>query len=178
MTIYFTASQSQRKLYGENYLKIISILEKMGHKVIDLSSKKDQVGHYKNIIRRISDVDLVIAEVTYPSTVNIGHEITLALDKGKTVVGLYLTGKISPFLEGLKSDKFIYTEYSPDTLEETLKETLDYAKQNADTRFNFLIPSSLLEYLNWVAQNRHLPRSVYLRKLIESDMTKNKHYKP
>lgn len=188
MRIYFTASVLQKDIYGDNYDRIVAYLESKGHEIIhehitarslasiDKLSEDDNKQHYKKVQKWISDCDLIVAEVSFPSTLNVGHEITIALDKGKTVVALYSQGKVSTFFQAIKSDKLIYQEYTKDTLESILEEGLEYAQGNADTRFNFIVPRSILDYLDWVSQHKNLPRSVYLRNLIEQDMKKNKEY--
>lgn len=188
--MYFAASTYQKDQYRENYKKIVSLLELSGNKILNKSvvnlelkdfeklSDENRIEYYKKVLQWISNSDIVIAEVSFPSTLNIGHEVTLALEKGKPVIGLYLKGKESASFKGIKLDKFVYQEYSLDNLEEVLNESLDYIQGVSDTRFNFLISPSLLEYLDWVAQHRKLPRSVYLRRLIEADMAKNRDYTP
>jgi hypothetical protein len=188
MNIYFTASISQREIYGDYYNKIINQLTKLGHKVIhehitehtpetiSKVSKEGRIKYYKQVQKWISNADLVVAELSSPSTLNVGHEVSMALEKNKPVIGLFLQGRESAFLEGNKSDKFIYQEYTPQTLVNALREGLEYVQGNSDTRFNFIVPHKILEYLDWVALHKNLPRSVYLRNLIENDMRKNKDY--
>ena len=188
MNIYFTASVSQRDSYGKEYQVITNLLKKLGHKVVHEhvtssslkevynSSHEENEKYYHQVQKWISEADIVVAEISYPSTLNIGHEVTLALDKSKPVIGLYRTGKGSAFFEGIKSEKFVYEEYTPQTLEKVLEDAVNFASESADTRFNFLIPSRLLDYLDWVAKNQNTPRSVYLRNLIEGDLAKNKKY--
>lgn len=57
-----------------------------------------------------------------------------------------------------------------------LKEAMSKAENKVDVRFNFFVTPRILLYLDWLAKNKKLPRSVYLRNLIESDMEKNKEY--
>lgn len=188
MNVYFTASISQKNQYGKHYTKIVDTLKKFGHKIVhehitshsseDVNrvSESGRIEFYKKVQKWISEADLVVAEVSYPSTLNVGHEITMALERGKPIIALYLQGKNSVFFDGLRSEKFIYEEYTPTTLESILKQSLDLAQDSSDVRFNFIISPSLLEYLDWIAKTKKLPRSVYLRKLIELDREKNKEY--
>lgn len=188
MNIYFTAAIAQKEEYGKHYEQIIAILQKLGHEVVhqhitkrsldDIKqySEEHNIEHYKQVQRWISDADIVIAEASFPSTLNIGHEVTIALEKGKPVICLYFKDKFSTFFQSIKSEKFVYEEYTPQTLEKVLEDAVNFASESADTRFNFLIPSRLLDYLDWVAKNQNTPRSVYLRNLIEGDLAKNKKY--
>lgn len=188
MKIYFTASIFQKDQYGSFYTQIIEHLEKQGHKVIhehitDVSladkhkySSEKRLTHYKDVVKWIVEADLVVAEVSYPSTLNVGHEVALALEKGKPVVGLYYKEKESTFFEGIQSDKFVYESYDETNLIKTLDNAIEYAHGQIDTRFNFFVPASFMTYLDWISQKEKIPRSVYLRRLIEKDMRKNKEY--
>jgi len=61
-------------------------------------------------------------------------------------------------------------------LEEILKMACGEAKEQMDTRFNFFISPLHQTYLDWIAKHRKIPRSVYLRDLIERDMAQNKEF--
>lgn len=188
MTIYFTAAISQNDLYGKNYQQIIQCLEKLGHKVIhehitktsleDIlgSSVEDRKAHYKKVMSWINKVDLVVAELSFPSTLNVGHEVSLALEKSKPVIGLYVPERDSAFFEGIQSDRFVYEEYDEENLERILQSAIQFAQDQSDTRFNFFVFPQHVAYLDEVSRKRKIPKSVYLRELIEQDKRKNKDY--
>lgn len=185
MNIYFLASRTQLSTYGENYKQIVKSLEKLGHKVdssyIQAISNPDAsptelTAEYKEFNQKIGASDLVVAELSFPSSVNIGYRVSLALEKKRHIIGLYLHGKHVPFFETIDSEKFIYEEYSTKTLENTLKQAIDLAMEKSDVRFNFILPPSLIEYLDFISTSERIPRSVYLRKLIERDREKNSKY--
>jgi len=54
---------------------------------------------------------------------------------------------------------------------------LEEAKRRMDVRFNFFVSPKILAYLDWVAQKRMVPRSVFLRNLIEKEMKKDKGFR-
>lgn len=185
MHIYFLASRTQLPNIGKNYPKIIQCLKKLGHTVDEsyihgianpTASKEELNQEFKAFVKAISAADAVVAELTFPSTLNIGYRVSLALARNKPVIGLYAKGGHTPFFETIDSDKFIYDEYTPETLEKTIQQTLEFIDNHNDTRFNFILPPSLIEYLDWIAKNEKVPRSVYLRKLIEKDRSKNHGY--
>ena len=188
MKIYFSAAISQQDKFGHIYQAIIKTLQDLGHQVqhqhitnttMDLirsESEDDKVAYYKSVIKWIVAADVVVMEASFPSTPNIGHEITLALEKGKPTVVLYQEGRDSLFLDGLMSDKLLLVEYTTDNLAETVRESVEFAKNQADTRFNFFISSRHQHYLDWIARHQRLPRSVYLRNLIKQDMAVNPDY--
>lgn len=189
MNIYFTAAISLKNIYGENYYKIIQALENQGHKVthehitetslekvFSSTSDKERVDYYKHFLKNIAKADMVVAEVSFPSTINIGHEISVALEKGKPVIALYTEGKVSPFFLGIKSDKFIYMKYSFSNLKSVLQESIETLEGLSDTRFNFYISPEIGRYLDWISQNKKLPRAVFLRSLLEKAMKSDKDY--
>jgi hypothetical protein len=53
---------------------------------------------------------------------------------------------------------------------------LDFASDQQDTRFNFFISPKHQNYLDWIAKYKKVPRSVYLRELIETDMANNSEF--
>lgn len=189
MTIYFTASIYLNHLYRDNYLKIVSLLKEMGHKVIHehittvplekvfSMPDKDKVAYYKKVLGWISKADVIIAEVSFPSTLNVGHEVSIALEKGKPVIALYVDGKESPFFQGNQSEKLIYTKYSFVNLKPVLQQNLDAVENLSDARFNFYISPEINRYLDWVSQHKKLPRAVFLRSLLEKAMKADKNYK-
>lgn len=61
-------------------------------------------------------------------------------------------------------------------LDGILAKAVEDAMKHADVRFNFFVSPKILAYLDWVAQKRMIPRSVYLRNLIEKEMKKNKDF--
>ena len=189
MKIYFTAAISQKPQYGVYYDRIVQCLEKLGHKVVhehitkvsmqDVSSESDEkkVKYYRDVLRWITEADIVIAETSFPSTLNVGHEVSLSLEKGKPVIALHLKGKESVFFSGNQSEKLVYESYTESTLESVLESSLEYASDRQDVRFNFFVSPDIQQYLDWVAKYKRTPRAVYLRELLERDMRENKEWK-
>ena len=188
MKIYFTGSLHNEGIDKELYRTIVDFLEKMGHVVkadhilrVDKSALETQTvsqrsEFYKKLQRWISSSDIVVAEISYPSTLNIGHEISMAIDKGVPVVGLYRNGRPPGLLLGISSEKLLLVEYTIDSLFDILKDAVEEVASKMDTRFNFFISPQIGAYLDWIAKNKRIPRAVYLRRLIENDMQQNKEY--
>lgn len=187
MKIYFVASIKGRKTYLKNYEAIIDKLNKLGYSVIENIlkpedhyvynlSNSEKIEFYKKVLKCIDSVDIVVSEVSYPS-INVGYEISLALDKGKPVIALYVKGNEPHLLQGLVSEKFFTAMYNLDNLKEILEEAILEAQDQIDVRFNFFIPPSIGSYLDWITKHRRLPRAVFLRRLIEEHMKRNKEYK-
>lgn len=188
MRIYFTASITAMDQYRVHYEKIIQYLKKEGYDVqadhilkaeLEVREHQDdeqKVKYYSNFLKNVGIADIVVAEASYPSTVHIGHEISIALGKGKPVIVLYLKGKEPIFLKGITDDRLLMAEYTLETLGREFKYVLEEAKEGMDVRFNFFVSPKIVGYLDWIAKKRKMPRAVYLRRLIEEDMKKNKDF--
>lgn len=172
---------SGKEKYQKNYEDIVSAMKKFGNEVFEETiqpSKKyvyeeigddEKVAYYKKVLGWMNQADVVVVEATH-SSLSIGHELTVALEKGKPVIVLYSEGEAPHFLVGVKSDKLQVMKYSLSTLEKVLKDSMAYATENIDTRFNFFISPKISNYLDWVAKKKRMPRAVYLRKLLEEAM--------
>jgi len=187
MKIYFTASMSGREKYLDKYKKILDVLKDLEIKVFeetvdvtreyvyDEISDEEKIRYYQKVLKWISDVDIVVVEASHQS-LSIGHEISLALERNKPVIVLYSHGDAPHFLVGVKSDKLLVQKYSIDDLKRVLKDSIDYAAEQQDTRFNFFISPKHQNYLDWIAKKLKTPRAVHLRALLEKDMASNKAY--
>lgn len=188
MKIYFTAAVLNKKQYGEYYERIVKAIEKDGHRVFadhileyDVDqildkTEEDLTKYYSRMKKRIAGCDLMVAEVSYPSTVNVGHELSIAADKGKPVLALHLKGKKPVLFWGLESEKFFVIEYDDGDLEKMVRMSVDSLKDQQDTRFNFFISPRIANYLDWIARTKRVPRAVYLRRLIQGHMEGNEEY--
>lgn len=188
MTIYFTASVRGKKEFAANYRKIVDVLEKTGYKIfsdhilendpskIENQNRDQSNKAYSKLISRIKKSDVFIAEVSTQS-LSVGHEITEAINMNLPVVLLY-TGKTKPtLLFGSKYSKLQIVEYDNKNIETILPEVVEIAKKYSDVRFNFFVSPKILSYLDWVSKKRMVPRSVFLRDLIEKEMKKDKEFK-
>lgn len=188
MLIYFFATTAQSHSYQQSYMEIIHTIEKLGHKVVyepmeedtrqqqeSMTPEERQV-FYRRFLQQVNKCDMVIAEVSYPSSINIGYRISIALEKNKPVLALHAKGKASPFLDGITSDRFLYEEYSPTTVKKTIERAINFAEQHTDARFNFFISPRHINFLDFISRKRKIPKSVYLRELIERDKQVNREY--
>lgn len=187
MKIFFNASLSGRKEFNSSYDLIISEIERLGHKldspikagrtIVDRQheSGDEAAKYYRKLIRSITNADICVFEVSFPST-GIGHEISSAMNMNKPVIALHISGKQPYVLEAMQSDKLQVVSYDLEGLPKLLNYALDFASGQQDTRFNFFISPQIGNYLDWVAKKKRLPRAVYLRKLIEEDMKNNEEY--
>jgi len=187
MKVVFIASQAQSVELAGYYKQINDALESKemtvfsGHLFTnendsDLVDKKQIEAWYKEVIQHVRAADTIFVEISYPSTVNVGHILTYALDTGKPVVALYRSGREPFFLRGRVDDKLVLLEYSDKDINEVVSNALEYVSSAQDVRFNFFISPEIGRFLDWISKKKRLPRAVYLRKLIEEDMKANKEY--
>lgn len=187
MKVYFVASIRGKSRYLENYKKIIEALKKLGVEVICedvltsteelISSLTDErrIKHYRNVLKWINSADLVIAETSFPS-LGVGFEISLALEKSKPVIVFYTEEYVPHFIKGVESERLFLVKYDLYNLERTVADAIDDAKDQSDVRFNFFVSPQIVRYLDWISKKRKMPRAVYLRRLIEQDIEKNKDF--
>lgn len=185
MKIYFTASVSaieENPTLKERYAVIVKKLEDLGHTVfakhvlgIDYAEIKDKsdayrVDYYRQMLQQINKCDLVFAELSY-SSASIGHEVSLALEKNKPIIIASEQGRVPQIFKAIRGDSIYFLEYQDESdLLERLEDEIVAVKEGEDIRFNFLVPPSMVDYLEWVSKKRRIPKSVFLRDLIKREM--------
>jgi hypothetical protein len=187
MRIYFTGSLHNHDIDKRTYQEMVEVLTRLGHKVkapvvsltkerLDTQTPEERSAYYSKLKKTIAGVDVVVGEISYPSTINIGHEITLAMDMGKPVVALYQKGREPGVLLGIASERFIILEYELGEMADVVSYGMEEAEASIDVRFNFFISPKIANYLDSISKKKKLPRAVYLRRLIEEDMKNNEEY--
>ena len=190
MKIYFTASLTGKKQFGDNYTAIVEILSKKAsklycdhivgdnaEKVAINQTKEEAKRFYTGLLRKIKSCDIVVAEISH-SSISVGHEISYALEAGKPVIALYTEGRAPFLLQGTQDDRFQLIEYRVDSsFVGIIDKALEEALRTSDVRFNFFVSPRILSYLDWVAKTKKLPRAVFLRNLIEREMKKDKAFR-
>lgn len=182
MNIYFTASIAGKKNYLSNYLKIVDILKSQGHKVtsdhiiksnefqINNQSKEDREKFHKILKKWIMEADCAVVETSFPS-ISVGFEISLALSFGKSVLLLY-TEESPTLLSSYESEKLICAQYKIVDLKDILADFINYVHGKSEHRFTFFISSQIANFLEEVSRKKKVPKSVYLRSLIEKEANK------
>jgi hypothetical protein len=190
MKICFVASIKNKENFIKDYREIVRVLKEGGDKVfyehvmntsqddLDLLDEDKKIQFHKKVIDLIKKCDLVVAEASSQS-LSVGYLISMTLDLSKPVILLYKGDSKPNILSALEqSDKLMVCKYgSTEMLGDILKKSLSVAKGKSDVRFNFFVSPEILAYLDWVAQKRMVPRSVFLRNLIEREMKKDKEFK-
>lgn len=190
MKIYFIASS---RLVGANpklYSKMYTCLAKEGKMISDKVLKMVKTGvrdlsgsplkvkkeNYLQSVNSVKKADVLIMEVSGHS-MSMGYLISKALEMNKPVIALHKKEHMPVFIKGIDDPKLIISEYSETSVEEVMGKDLKKASGLIDVRFNFFVNPKILNYLDWVAQKRMLPRSVFLRNLIEREMKKEKEFR-
>jgi 2'-deoxynucleoside 5'-phosphate N-hydrolase len=184
MKVMFVASIRGKQDYSQAYNTIVHTLEKNGTEVYhehvtahgqeDLNrfSSEEDVAFHNDILAKIRSCDVVIAECSYQS-LSVGYLVSYAIEQSKPTIIFYDSTASKPnlFPTLSRSEKLLMTEYSSlERLPELVLEYLEYAKERVDVRFNFFISPTISAYLDKVSRLLKVPRSVYLRQLIEEDM--------
>lgn len=181
MHAYFTASIVGKKQYLSNYLAIIDILKKRNWSVqsdhiiksteeeIRLEKKEDRLRFQGQLEKWIGGCRFMVVEASFPS-ISVGYEISLALQFSKPVLILYSEGDPPSLLVHHSSEKVICEKYTKETLKDILDDFINYAEGKTDSRFTFFLTSETASHLEKMARNKKVPKSVYLRSLIEKDM--------
>lgn len=185
MKVVFIASHTQKQDLGKFYSRTLKFLTDKGLDVssgslFDEKMEEEAAANrekwYKQSIKEVQRADLVVVEISYPSSANVGHELTYALEIGKPVIAIYHKDREPIFLRGREDEKLLLFEYGENDLENVLEAGLEYATEVQDVRFNFFISPAIGRYLDWVSKNKRVPRAVYLRKLIEEEMKNNSEF--
>ena len=111
--VYFTGSIYYRNKFVETYKRIVSVLKEQGYQVFEHALKMtvDEYGsldeakgeiNYKEIVKWMDQADFAVIEGSFPSTLHIGLEISLVLERSKPVIILYKKGFKPVIFLGMK----------------------------------------------------------------------------
>ncbi len=185
MKIYYIASPRGIKEFSNLYCKTYQMLQDLGNVLVDdyiitvdvekfYSASYDyRIKHYKRVMESIRKCDVAIVETSIHS-LSMGYIIDKALDLGKPVIVLHLKGYEPYFCTCIQNDKVQIYEYNSSNVKDILKAALEEAKQQIDLRFTLLLPPKIVSFLDEVVKKQRIPRSVYIRRLIEADIKKKK----
>lgn len=179
MKVFYTTSLRNVVKNRENLETIYTVIEKLGHANLDKvllnipdSSEfydglhKEKVNHFNRMIACIKKADVVLLEVSTHS-LSMGFILHTALSMNKPVIALHTSGKSPFFVQGIEDKRLRVQEYNFDTIEAVLKTSFAFAQETADVRFDFFISPEISLHLETLARKKRVPKSVYLRSLIE-----------
>jgi hypothetical protein len=180
MKIYFSGALTQKKQFGVYYKQIVAFLEKLGHEVFQdtthtsfnnavKKNEQERFVYYQQVLKWIKQADAVFLEVSFPSTLHIGHEVSLGIDQAKPVVALYHKGFEPSFFLGLDHDLVLWCDYCPHSLSSVLQRGVRFVQEKTQIRFNLTLSYTQYRYLQKVTQSTAMTKAAYIRKLIEND---------
>lgn len=184
MLVYFTASIVGKRHYLSNYLKVVDFLKGKNFKVLSghiidtdesqirMESKEERYKFQSQLEKWITSCDFMVAETSFPS-ISVGYEIALASSRGKPVLILYNQGKAPSLLQEYRNEKLVCEKYTMNTMGEIINDFVNYVEGIDDTKFTFFIPTKIAVFLDKISKSAKIPKSVYLRQLIEKEMKDN-----
>lgn len=182
MRAYFTASIVGKKYHLAKYRAIVDQLTAQGVTVVDehilavsekdiqLQSKEKRLEFHHQLEEWVNTADFLVAETSFPS-ISVGYEISMALDRGKPVLILYSEGDPPSLFAYHENEKIVCEQYTVETVPAIISDFLHFVRGEADTRFTFFISSKHAAYLAKQAKKHRVPKSVYLRYLMDRDMS-------
>lgn len=169
--VYFSAPSISNDEQKELFTSIRNTLNELGHHItydwLRDTVKDEPKQLFEKAFQGINEADVVIAEVTFPST-GVGQQIALATSKKIPVVALYAKGKepASRFTAGSENELLKVIEYQKDNLKDILKDILDDIGKERFEKFNFISTREINETLEEESQNLNISRSRLLRQIV------------
>lgn len=185
MTIYFSAALTQKRQFGKYYNQIVAHLQKKEHQVFQDTTTtsflqavnkngQQRFEYYQQVKRWIKQSDAVFLEVSFPSTLHIGHEVSLGIQAGKPVVALFKKNHEPSFFLGFDHELLLWAEYDDFSLATSLDQGLRFAQDFLPIRYNLFLTRYQHHYLDFWAKQSQISKAAYVRSLIDKDMRSNK----
>lgn len=182
MKIFYTSSYYGKKKFQKEYdlvretlkefnIELISPEEGNYLDVIDPVTRKRLEGnhnllHYEAIRQGIHLADAVVIEVSYED-IQLGHEITLALNEKKPILALSIS---EDFSKKIIHDYLFGAKYTGKTIKATIQDFLAKVREmSVSKRFNMFLYPSQVDYVEKVAKKHGMNMSEYIRHLINLD---------
>ena len=129
---------------------------------------------YARVIHAIRNSDIVVAEITYPST-GVGLQLALAAQHRVPVLALRADWIDTPkqFAEGAQGDDFKIVNYAKGSLVKVLKENLRSMGKERFIKFNFVSTPEINAELDRVSGLHGVSRSHLLRQIIREWLVKD-----
>lgn len=179
MTFYFSAALTQKKQLGKYYTYIVQHLESQGHVVLQDTTKKtlkeavqksdfERFAYYQQVVSWIRQADAIFLEVSFPSTLHIGHKISLGLEQYKPVVALYQQGTEPSFFLGLDHQLIYWCAYTEKNIVKVLQQGLRFVQEHTCIRYNFSLTLRQYRYITQCARIRGISKAAFIRSLVDS----------
>lgn len=191
MKVFFAASTAQFDKYYPIYKNICDTIKSSGHdltrdwisearEVLEKDLRVDYEEMYEDIMASILYADVGIVEGTVKG-LSTGHQMTIALQKGKPLLFLH-QGKGEdkfPFIvPGVHSELFVEKQYSnPEEVPGLVREFLDLNKKGKKVRFNLVLTAKEEKYIEWASFVYKKTKTDIIRELITARMETDLNYK-
>jgi hypothetical protein len=198
MKVCFACSTSELQSRKDTYRKICALIQELGHVITrdwleeairivenNAINTLDREEVYNKVLGSILASDVMIIEGTVASF-SVGHQVTLALSKGKPTLFL-VKKKIASkkprkiektFLTGITSPLLTVAEYDDTNLADILNDFLNNNGGRPLVKFNIVLTKEIENYLNWASFTHKLNKSEFIRNLILKYMKdEDKQYK-
>ena len=165
-------------LHEKDFIVYSDHLLNTSQEKLDNMQGQDNVDFHNEILSRIKKSDIVIAECSHESF-SVGYLLSHAIELSKPTIIFYSAQSSEPNLVPtlIQSNKILLVKYEDlNQLSDLIDEYVEYAKEKVDFRFNFFISPAIGRYLDWISRVKKIPRSVYLRALIEREIRDSKEY--
>lgn len=127
------------------------------------------------ISKQKREADIIVVEVTH-SSIGIGQEISMALLHNKFVIALHKDSVKPHILKDIKSDKLIVLGYNKSNLREIISNAIHFISKERDQRFNLMLSSDLVNFLNKKSQKINKSKAEIIRSLLIEEMGKEDKY--
>ena len=182
LRVFFTCASSFIEIHRETALQILSQLDNQNCIVLHdwvRSPREQRNGNtssiYNTTTSAIKHSDLVVAEVSFPST-SVGEQIAYASSLGVHVVCLYdkqIMKAKSRYLIGTKSEFIKVVEYNQESIEQIIRDAIHLAVKNEFVKFNFISTARLNALLNQESKKLHESKSHLLRSILQEWFGRN-----
>jgi len=191
MKVFFATSTSQFKKYFPTYKIICDIVKEFGHEltrdwiyeakdVLEKDLRVDYEEMYEDIMTSIlySDVGIIEGTIRGLST---GHQMTIALQKGKPLLFLHQgkgDDKFPFIIPGVHSELLVDKEYSDvKEIPVLVKEFLDLNKKGRKIRFNLVLTAKEGRYIEWASFVYKKTKTEIIRELLTARMETDLNFK-
>ncbi len=185
--IFFLAPMQKSSVDSRFYQQVIDFLSKKGYGVtsdylfFDKAKQNkillENLAFHKRFTKQLKKVDFLCVDVNN-QRVSLGYYLALALEWGKPTIVLHKRGQKLNLLRALEeNEKLFICDYKTiEDLKDELPMLLRFCADQQEIRFNFFISPKQQNFLNWVTKTERVPRSVFLRELIDKHMDANEEY--
>lgn len=172
--------QQNKSLFQE----MVEYLQSKGHQILTSDIKLEELipmryvereAIFSEFYHKLLDCDVVFAECTLQST-QVGFGLAYLRARGKPIIVLSLREVNEMQTQGevySNEENLAVYEYSKGDMKSVINEALNSMESHIDKRFTIIFPADLMNQLEDVARKKKLPKSVFIRQLIEEDLAKN-----